>query len=68
MHQVEKWRWRIRWAGRWTTTRIPYTETEVRRAHPEAVRIEEMRILVDMPDTEAEIDAAMRPANWGKKP
>jgi hypothetical protein len=58
MKQVEKWTWRIRWAGRWTTTRIHYTEAEVRREHPEAERLPETRIVVDLPETEAEIQAA----------
>lgn len=62
MKQVEKWRWRIRWAGRWTTTRIPFTEEDVRREHPEAVRIEGTRVDVQMPETEAEIQAVQRPA------
>lgn len=62
MHQVEKWHWRIRWGGRWTTTRIAYTEADVRREHPEAVRIDNTRIEVQLPDTQAEIDATQRPA------
>jgi hypothetical protein len=56
--QIEKWKWRIRWAGRWTTTRIAYTEAEVRREHPEAVRIEASRVVVERPETEDEIQAA----------
>lgn len=32
--------WRIRWGGRWTTTRAHRTEAEIRIEHPEAVRIE----------------------------
>jgi hypothetical protein len=66
MKTAEKWLWRVRWAGRWTTTRIAYTEAEVRREHPEAVRIDESRVVVELPETEAEVDAAQRPANRGK--
>lgn len=62
MKTVEKWRWKIRWAGRWTATRIPYTETEVRREHPEATRIDSSRVEVQLPETDAEIDAFQRPA------
>jgi hypothetical protein len=58
MKQVEKWKWRIRWAGRWTTTRIAQTEAEVRREHPEATPVESSRVLVELPETEAEIQAA----------
>ena len=61
MKTVEKWRWRIRWAGRWTTTRIHHSEAEIRVEHPEAVRVEGSRILVDLPSTPAEFDAARRP-------
>jgi hypothetical protein len=58
MKQVEKWRWRIRWAGRSTTTRIHYTEAEIRREHPEAVRVDETRVLVAVPDTPQELERA----------
>jgi hypothetical protein len=61
MKQIEKWKWRIRWAGRWTTTRVAQTEAEVRREHPEATPVEGSRILVDLPETEAEIQALQRP-------
>jgi hypothetical protein len=60
MKTVEKWLWRIRWAGRWTTTLIPFTEDQVRREHPEAVRVEGSRVLVNVPETEGEIQAAQR--------
>jgi hypothetical protein len=62
---VEKWKWRIRWAGRWTTTRIPYTEAEVRREHPEAKRLPETRIVVELPETEAEIQGSQRKPSPG---
>lgn len=65
MKTVEKWRWRIRWAGRWTTTRIAYTEADIRREHPEAEKMEESRILVDLPETETKIQAFQRPTNRG---
>jgi hypothetical protein len=55
--QIEKWKWRIRWAGRWTTTQIARTEEDIRREHPEAIKVEASRIVVEMPETEAEIQA-----------
>jgi hypothetical protein len=58
MRNVEKWRWRISWAGRWMTTRAHFTEAEVRKQHPEAVRIDASRIVVTLPETEAELDEA----------
>jgi hypothetical protein len=60
MKTIEKWIWKIRWAGRWTTTLIPFTEDQVRRNHPEAQRVEGSRVLVDLPETEAEIQASQR--------
>jgi hypothetical protein len=55
--QVEKWRWRIRWAGHMTTSHHA-TEAEIRREHPQAVRIEESRVVVQLPDTPTELEAA----------
>jgi hypothetical protein len=68
MKTVEKWRWGIRWAGRWTTTQIHRTEEDIRREHPEAQKIEASRITVQLPETEAEIDAAQRPARRSTGP
>jgi hypothetical protein len=60
MRAVEKWKWRIRWAGRLTTTRIHYTEAEIRREHPEAVRLDETLTLVTVPETDEEREALQR--------
>lgn len=60
MQTVEKWLWRIRWAGRWTTTRVHFTEPEIRREHSEAERVDGSMILVQLPETEAERLAAQR--------
>jgi hypothetical protein len=62
MKIVEKFKWRIRWAGRWTTTLVPFTEDQVRRQHPEAQRVDGSRVLVNMPETEAEIQSTQRAA------
>lgn len=61
MKNVDKWLWRIRWAGRMTTTRVHYTEDEIRVEHPEAVRVDTSRIVVQLPETEAERDQARQP-------
>lgn len=63
MKVVEKWKWRIRWAGRWTTTRIAMTEEEIRREHPEATRVSGTSIEVELPETEAEVLTNQRPPN-----
>jgi hypothetical protein len=65
MQTVEKWLWRIRWAGRWTTTRVHFTEPEIRREHPEATKIEGSRVLVELPETEAEIQGSQRKPSPG---
>jgi hypothetical protein len=65
MKTVEKWLWRIRWAGRWTTTRVHFTEAEVRREHPEATKIEGSMVLVELPETEAEIQGSQRKPSPG---
>ena len=62
MKKVEKWLWRIKWGGVWTTTRIAYTENDVRREHPEAMKIESSRVVIELPETEAEIEDFQRPA------
>lgn len=59
MKTVEKYLWRIRWAGRWTTTRVHFTEAEIRREHPEAERVDASRILAEVP--EQELSAARQP-------
>lgn len=61
MRQLEKWRWRIRWAGRTMTTRAYFTEEEIRAQHPEALRVEASRIVVELPESKAEQDAAHQP-------
>lgn len=60
MKTVEKWLWRIRWAGRTTTTRVHFTEAEIRRQHPEAERIDASRIEVELPESESELQTALR--------
>jgi hypothetical protein len=53
--------WRIQWAGRWTTTRTHRTEDEIRREHPEAVRIDGsaiVRTAAESPAEQAELARA----------
>lgn len=60
MQRVEKYLWKIRWAGRWTTSRAHFTEAEIRREHPEAERVDGSRIEVELPDTDQERQAAQQ--------
>lgn len=53
--------WRIRWAGRWSTTPTHRTEIDIRREHPEAVRIEGSaieRTVAETPEEQAELARA----------
>lgn len=61
MRYVEKWLWRIRWAGRLTTTRVHFTEDEIRAQHRDAQRVDASRILVPLPETDSERDTAWQP-------
>lgn len=61
MKQVEKWLWRIHWGGRMVITRVHFTADEIRERHPDAVCMPETRIVVQLPETQAELDAARQP-------
>ena len=39
MRQEELWDWRIQWNGKWTTTLNGATAEQIRKTHPEAIRI-----------------------------
>ncbi len=43
--------WRIQWAGRWMLTNRRFTERDIRREHPEAVRVDESLQTVFTPET-----------------
>jgi hypothetical protein len=43
--QVKKWRWRIQASEGWISTAVAYTEAEIRREHPEAIRINRAQVL-----------------------
>lgn len=63
MRREERHLWRIKWAGRWTTTNHHATEADIRREHPEAVIVpNSMQIILvpETPDEIAERDKSMR--------
>lgn len=62
MKRVEKWKWRIKWGGRWTTTTIARTEEDIRVEHPEAEKVPGTMVLIELPETEDEVQAFQRPA------
>lgn len=60
MKKVEKWRWRTLWAGKMMDGKVYYTEAEIRATHPEAERVPGSGKLVDVPETDAEREAAFQ--------
>jgi hypothetical protein len=54
MKEESTYRWRIKWAGRWTTTNYQCTEEHIRKEHPEAVRIDNTLLVRRLPETEVE--------------
>lgn len=59
MKTEERWRWRIKWCGKWTITSHHAAETQIRIEHPEATRIEGTRIEQQVPETHEERLTAM---------
>lgn len=46
--------WRIQWAGTWMMTHTRVSEQNIRQEHPEAIRIEDSRLLKLIPETPQE--------------
>lgn len=57
MQIVEKWRWRTLWAGKMMAGKVHYTEAEIRAQHPEAEQVPHSKIIVEVPETPAEVEA-----------
>jgi hypothetical protein len=51
------YKWRTKWLGKWTTTRYLATEDDMRKRHPDAIRLDDTLKIVQVPETEAEIVA-----------
>ncbi len=60
MKQETTYLWRIKWAGRWTTTRHHCTEDHIRKEHPEAVCLVESKRVEMVPETNAELSEMQR--------
>jgi hypothetical protein len=54
MVSEEVYFWRIQWAGRWMLTTRRFTERDIRREHPEAIRVDESHQTVFTPETQQE--------------
>ena len=59
MREEIRYRWRVKWAGRWTTTSYHCTEKHIRKEHPEAICEPDTRQVLMVPETRAEQDDAM---------
>lgn len=49
-----QYKWRILWAGHWVTTGHHCTEEQIRKEHPEAVRIDHSRRELEVAETSDE--------------
>jgi hypothetical protein len=56
-----QYRWRIMWLGHLATTRHHCTEEQMRREHPEAIRIDDSRRELNIADTFDERKNVMAP-------
>ena len=56
-----QYRWRILWSGHWATTGHHCTEEQIRKEHPEAVRIDDSRRELKVAETFNERKNAMFP-------
>jgi hypothetical protein len=60
MKEEITYQWRIKWAGRWTTTRHHCTSDQVRKEHPEAVCLVDTKRVQLIPETKEEFADQMR--------
>lgn len=60
MKCIETWRWKTPWNGKWSTTRFHSTEEDIRRTHPEAVRVEGTLIVREIPEAPEEKSPTLR--------
>jgi hypothetical protein len=60
MREEIRYRWRIQWVGRWTTTQHHTNEHQIRLDHPEATCLEHTRLVQMVPESEQEVDAALQ--------
>jgi hypothetical protein len=51
--------WRIQWAGRWMLTTRRFSEREIRQEHPEAIQVEDSRLIILTPENQQERQQAI---------
>ena len=57
MKRVETYRWKTLWAGKMSPTRYHASQEDIRKEHPEAVRIEGTLIVRMLPETPEDLAA-----------
>ena len=60
MKEQIRYRWRIKWTGRWTITNHHCTEEHIRKEHPEAICLPHTRQVLMVPETKEEFDQRQR--------
>lgn len=71
MKQVDYYRWKVKdRLGKWYTTRHEATEEEIRKQHPEAIRVDYTKVTREVPETVAEMNHRMymRPLGGAQQP
>ena len=67
MKEEVRFKWRIKWSGRWTTTRHHCTEEVIKREHPEAVAVPGTMQVTTVAESPEEFDVLMYgPVEWRK--
>jgi len=67
MREEVRWRWRIRWGRRWTTTDYHATEEAILRVHPEAMRLEGTMQIAHVAETPEEVADRMYRENSSQR-
>lgn len=57
MKEETTYLWRIKWAGRWATTRHHCTEIQIKREHSEAICLRETKRVELIPENDEELRA-----------
>jgi hypothetical protein len=57
MREETTYLWRIKWAGRWVTTRHHCTDEQVRKELPEAICLHETKRVQQVPEIDDEMRA-----------
>ena len=65
MRVEQTYKWRIQWTKRWSTTNFHCTEEQIRKEHPEAIRVPGTLVEHQIPETEAEKLECLRVTSTG---